>query len=133
MKHFLACLFAAGIVFLAGGCVFGSPNLPATTEAPAALPAEQTTLPAAEAGQNYTVMIQNFSFVPAELKIKKGDTVTWTNDDKAPHSVFSVTGYEISSEVFEQGQTYSHTFNITGTFEYNCRVHHKMIGKIIVE
>ena len=35
------------------------------------------------------VAIDNFTFSPVELKLKVGDTVTWTNRDDIPHTVVS--------------------------------------------
>ena len=35
------------------------------------------------------VTIDNFTFTPAELKVKVGDTVTWKNHDDIPHTVVS--------------------------------------------
>lgn len=34
-----------------------------------------------------TVAIQNFAFQPVNLQVKVGTTVTWTNNDTAPHTV----------------------------------------------
>jgi hypothetical protein len=34
-------------------------------------------------------MIKNFAFSPATLTVKTGSTVTWTNQDAAPHQVAS--------------------------------------------
>ena len=38
------------------------------------------------------VTIDNFTFSPATLKVKVGDTVTWTNHDDIPHTVRAVDG-----------------------------------------
>jgi len=39
--------------------------------------------------ETVTVSIDNFTFAPTELKVKVGDTVTWTNRDDIPHTVVS--------------------------------------------
>ena len=41
------------------------------------------------ADDNMEIHIDNFVFQPAELKIKVGTTVTWTNRDDIPHTVVS--------------------------------------------
>jgi len=81
----------------------------------------------------YNVEIQNFAFNPSEITIKKGETVIWTNKDSTSHTVKSDSGNEISSGSLSNGQTYSHTFNQVGTFDYHCSIHTSMKAKIIVE
>ena len=81
----------------------------------------------------YNVEIQNFAFNPSQITIKKGETVIWTNKDSTPHTVLSDSGNEINSGSLSNGQTYSHTFNQAGTFEYYCSIHPYMKAKIIVE
>ena len=39
--------------------------------------------------QEVQITIDNFTFSPAEMKVKVGDTVTWTNHDDIPHTVVS--------------------------------------------
>jgi amicyanin len=80
-----------------------------------------------------TVTIKNFAFDPAELKIKAGDTVVWTNKDAVSHNLVSITGYEIISPTISTGGNYSHTFNAAGEYAYQCEIHPSMKGKIIVE
>ncbi|MEI7452532.1 MAG: cupredoxin family copper-binding protein [Candidatus Falkowbacteria bacterium] len=77
-----------------------------------------------------TVNISNFSFSPASLVIKKGTTVTWTNNDSAPHQIKSDS---FSSSVLNNGGTFSFTFNDAGTFSYICSIHTSMKGEIIVQ
>jgi len=33
----------------------------------------------------FQMTIDNFTFTPVELKVKVGDTITWTNHDDIPH------------------------------------------------
>ena len=81
----------------------------------------------------YNVEISNFAFNPSEVKIKIGDTVTWINEDSAPHTVTSDSGNELNSPQLSNGQNYSRTFSNTGTFNYYCSVHPSMKATIIVE
>ena len=79
-----------------------------------------------------TVSMQNFAFSPAEITIKKGDTVKWTNLDSVAHTVTSDDG-EFDSGLLGQNASWSRTFNEAGTFEYHCTPHPYMKAKIIVE
>lgn len=90
--------------------------------------AESTTTPT-----THDVEISGFSFQPATLTIKKGDTVKWTNQDSASHTVTSDSGSELDSELLSNEQSYSHTFDEAGTFDYHCAPHSYMKAKIIVE
>ena len=76
------------------------------------------------------VTIENFTFNPAELQIKVGDTVTWTNMDSAPHTVLSDS---FQSDTLNNGDSFSFTFDKAGTYDYSCGIHPAMKGKIIVE
>lgn len=86
---------------------------------------EQTAAP----GQN-NVNIENFAFNPATITVQKGTTVTWTQMDSAPHTV---TGNGFDSANLNKGQTFSWTFNETGTFSYKCSYHPAMSGEVIVK
>ncbi|MBI2529786.1 MAG: cupredoxin family copper-binding protein [Candidatus Diapherotrites archaeon] len=79
-----------------------------------------------------TVSMQNFAFGPAEITIKKGDTVKWTNLDSVAHTVTSDDG-AFDSGLLSQNASWSKTFNEAGTFEYHCTPHPYMKAKIIVE
>jgi amicyanin len=80
------------------------------------------------------VDIRDFSFQPAEVKVKVGDTVVWTQRDKVQHNVEIVSGPEsFKSELLELGKTFSYTFTKPGEYSYKCTPHPKMRGKIIVE
>ena len=72
-------------------------------------------------------------FVPDELKICKGDTVTWVNNKGGPHNVVfvedaipsGVSAEDISmdDQLGEEGDTYSKKFDVAGTYEYYCEPH----------
>ena len=77
------------------------------------------------------VTIDNFTFTPAELKLKVGDTVTWTNHDDIPHTVVSAGKFR--SKAMDTDGTFSFTFTTTGEYKYFCSLHPHMTGTIKVE
>jgi len=87
--------------------------------------------------------IRDDVFAPTTLTIFKGQTVQWTNKGGEPHTVTANPGTEkckaTSSEAFgsstlNPGDTFEHTFNVPGTFDYHCEVHGcPMKGSITVE
>ena len=81
--------------------------------------------------QEVQVMIDNFTFSPAELTVKVGDTVTWTNRDDIPHTVVSAGKFR--SKALDTDNTYSFTFASTGEYKYFCSLHPHMTGMIKVE
>ncbi len=76
-------------------------------------------------------------YVPYSLEIRVGDTVSWSNDDSAAHTVTSGSvsddaGVTFDSSLFMAGTAFEHTFDDAGTFDYFCMVHPWMTGKIVV-
>jgi len=86
-----------------------------------------------QSGATQTIEIKNMAFSPIQLKVGKGDTIIWINEDSAKHTVTSDSGIELDSELLSKSMTYSHTFKNTGTYGYHCGIHPSMIGSIIVE
>src|SRR5262249_36506131 len=78
-----------------------------------------------------SVAMINFSFSPASVTISVGGTVTWTNNDDAPHNATADDGSFKTPDI-NKGQTASHTFNTPGTFSYICTIHPNMHGTIRV-
>jgi len=78
----------------------------------------------------------NECFIPADVSINVGETVTWSNDDSAAHTVTSgVPGAAddvFDSSLFMAGTTFSHTFDEAGEYDYFCLVHPWMTGKVQV-
>ena len=61
--------------------------------------------PAAVAAAEHAVVIEKYTFSPAELRIRKGDTVTWANNEKrVSHSVLFI-GRSEESERFSPARS----------------------------
>ena len=77
------------------------------------------------------VSLDNFTFAPNEVKVKVGDTVTWTNHDDIPHTVVSAGKFR--SMTMDTDGTFSFTFTSAGDYKYFCSLHPHMTGMIKVE
>jgi plastocyanin len=85
----------------------------------------------ARADDNLEIHIDNFVFQPAELKIKVGTTVTWTNRDDIPHTIVSAGKFR--SKTLDTDDKFSFTFTGAGDYKYFCSLHPHMTGMIKVE
>lgn len=76
-----------------------------------------------QAAPNASVEITSEGFVPQTIRIKKGSTITWTNNDAQPHQTASdpknVESALNSEEPLTQGDSYAATFDDAGTFTYH--------------
>src|SRR5215470_1629377 len=81
--------------------------------------------------QEISVTIDNFTFTPVELKVKVGDTITWTNHDDIPHTVVSAGKFR--SKTMDTDDKFSFTFTSAGHYKYFCSLHPHMTGMIKVE
>ncbi len=75
--------------------------------------------------------MRNFAYQMANIQVRAGTTVTWTNQDSAPHSVTFKNGMKDSGLLY-QGQSFSYTFNTPGTYQYYCTVHPYMVATVTV-
>jgi plastocyanin len=87
-------------------------------------------IPAAHCAET-TVTIDNFTFAPAQLTVKVGDTVTWKNHDDIPHTVVSAGKFR--SKALDTDDSYSFTFTAAGEYKYFCSLHPHMTGVVKVE
>lgn len=115
-------VLAALLLFL-GGCKgnsssYSSPTSPSPTPPPPATP--------------NAVVIQGFAFGPSSLTIAKGGTVTWTNNDKVPHTATADDGSWDTGNI-AAGASKSLTFANAGTFAYHCTVHPMMKATLVVQ
>ena len=77
------------------------------------------------------VSIANFTFTPAEITIAPGESVTWTNDDGAPHGLVYEDGAK-GTDLLLPGASFSRQFDRPGTYDYSCAVHPYMTGRVVV-
>ncbi|WP_311172838.1 plastocyanin/azurin family copper-binding protein [Halobellus ordinarius] len=111
---------------------------------------------AAQDGATHTVdMTDNLVFDPDSITIAPGDTVIWETVGTIGHSVtayedeipeeadyFASGGFDVESDArsaysagdpesgdVPQGETYRHTFEVEGTYEYFC-IPHESVGML---
>ncbi len=87
--------------------------------------------PVPEAPQTTSIIIKDYAYSPATLTIKKGTTITWTNQDIAKHTVTGDSGGPLS-EFFGKGHSYSYTFTKAGSYPYHCEPHPYMTATVVV-
>lgn len=79
-----------------------------------------------------SVEIKDFAFSPAQLTVKKGTVVTWTNQDGPKHNAFSSTKGGPQGKLLGTGEKYSFKADTVGTFDYICTPHPFMKGALTV-
>ncbi|HZY05128.1 MAG TPA: cupredoxin family copper-binding protein [Anaeromyxobacteraceae bacterium] len=94
-----------------------------------AAPARPEAAAPADGGQ---VRISGFVFEPRDLKVRRGSTVRWVNQDQEPHTVTADEG-AFGSRGLDAGEGYAFTFQRAGRFPYHCALHPHMTGTVIVE
>jgi plastocyanin len=78
------------------------------------------------------VHMKNFTFVPATVTVKPGDSVEWINDDNDAHTVDSSDKSFVSGGL-DTHETWTHVFKTAGSFAYFCELHPYMKGTVIVK
>ncbi len=78
----------------------------------------------------------NDCYIPSQVSIQAGETVTWLNEDVAFHSVTSGE-YGNPDGMFDSGhldpnESFAVTFDESGTYDYHCTLHPWMYGKVVV-
>ncbi|SDZ83459.1 plastocyanin [Haloplanus vescus] len=96
-------------------------------------------------------MTDELAFAPKQIQVSAGTTVTWENVGAVAHSVTAYEGEipdgatyfasggaeseQAANDAYPdqgsiaQGETYEHTFETTGTYEYYC-IPHEMSGMV---
>jgi plastocyanin len=106
---------------------------------------------------DYDVGMTSAAYDPPQVTVSAGDTVVWKNTSSRAHTVtayqgsypdgaeyWATGGYESQDAAVEAwppgggldgSETYEHTFEIPGTYEYYCIPHEAsgMLGTVVVE
>jgi amicyanin len=86
----------------------------------------------AGAGPVATVSMDHTTFIPSEITVAPGTTVTWVNNEAMPHNVAdSNKGFR--SKTLVKDDKFSFTFATAGEYDYLCLIHPNMKGKVIVK
>jgi plastocyanin len=81
---------------------------------------------------DHVSMAKSYRFDPDVIRIKAGDTVTWTNNDNFTHSVRLQDGGE--TQFMKPGESVTHAFTTPGVYQYDCSLHPKdMRGSVQVD
>lgn len=119
----------------------GGPPQPATSPqaSPAASPPPSASVTITPA----------FTFDPAQVTIKRGETVRWTNGGRAPqtvtadparakdksHAALPGGAQPFDSGVLNAGAAFSHTFDVVGSYSYFSMPQEErgMLGSVVVQ
>ena len=82
--------------------------------------------------KDHAVSISDIKYDPKEIKVKKGDTVVWTNEDDRDHTVTADDASFASKKIATRG-SYRRKFAKAGKFKYHCDYHPRMKATVVVE
>ncbi len=81
----------------------------------------------AKAAGGFSVIQSGRAFSVPEIRIKRGDTIHFKNDDEFLHQLYvSSPSFNFSSAEQETGQAVDIRFPASGTFQVGCEIHPKM-------
>ena len=76
----------------------------------------------------HNIEISGFAFVPKQLEVKTGDTITWINKDIVPHNIVESIDQRVISPNLAIGEKY--TYIVKKSMVYYCGLHPSMKGKL---
>ena len=90
--------------------------------------------PSVPAKRSAGVDIASFKVLPDRVRVRAGGTVTWTNQDKAPHSAQTDDGSTAAFDTdrLDLGERKAVELRRPGTFRYFCIYHRFMKGTVEV-
>ena len=137
MQRFrLLGFYLVGVVAVVGLAVWGISlrRTAAGAPPPSGADASQGSLTTATTGAAAKVSIDNSVFDPKDLVVTAGATVTWVNTDDVAHTVTSKAAPPLlDSKTLHTDDKFSFEFKTPGIYDYFCKAHPDMTGKVIVK
>lgn len=127
MLSFRLAVIAAAALF-AAACGDYSSSSPVSPSSPAPAPGAPSSSVVIPVGAEF---LGARAFMPADLDITVGTTVTWMNTDSTSHTSTS-DGAGWNSGTVAPGRQFSFVFQTAGTFPYHCTIHPGMMGTVVV-
>lgn len=90
--------------------------------------AEVAAEPVVRGQATAAVTIQDDTFVPSQVEIDSGGTVTWQHTGQRDHTVTAADG-SFDSGTLQSGGSFSHAFSEPGTYRYYCQFHGSASGQ----
>lgn len=119
-----------------GGVNYTSPQLTPTATQPEESPATSS----AQTVEKNVVNIQSSGFLPKDVTIKVGESVTWVNQDTSDHQVKSAVHpthlvYPPLNNVdlIKPGEKKPLVFPTAGSYKYHDHLNPSLIGSVTVE
>ena len=116
----------------------GHPHYPPGSMHASGPPIHYTTISDPSAGismpdvSSNKVIIAGLQFLPATIRVKAGETVTWINYGPMVHTLTSQNNGLLASQPLSRGSMFSHVFKKPGVFHYYCLVHPSNNGLVVV-
>lgn len=86
---------------------------------------------AADSDVSIVEVSDKYAFQPGTITVAVGDSVTWTNNSDAPHTV-TADDDSWGSDQLGDADTFTQTFDTAGTYAYHCAIHDYMKGTVKV-
>ena len=80
----------------------------------------------------HTIVIENMTYSPLTLTVRRGDRIVWVNKDLFAHTVTASQG-AFDSGGINAGKSWSYVATKNGIYPYSCRFHPIMKGALKVE
>ena len=128
----------AGVLLAGCGGSDSGKTKPETAASTSSTVVANATVTAAKPAGDSAVTVKQFQFMPAELVVKTGTEVTWTNEDDILHTATSGSTPGTADGKFDgpmdgRGKSFSHVFDQPGRYPYFCNRHNSMTGTVVVE
>jgi plastocyanin len=69
--------------------------------------------------------------VPATVTVKRGERITWRNEDLVPHTATATGAFD--SGVVAPGKAFTRVMDKPGRYPYACTLHPGMKGEVVVQ